>query len=282
MSVKGIWDRAPLKLAGALLFTAGAGILMGIITAEALYPAAYSTFENTISDLGATRPPDSVVLQPSAAIFDITMLVTGAMIVVAAWLVHRSPGGDDLAGLLRDRRLRRRGLASDDDRQTGDDQRVSTFLRRARATTMGKTWSPARPWTTSGTGSDQDVSLSRRDRAATTRVCRNRVGAPVQHGQDRLLATLAAATSSQERTSLLAEKGGSSQRRRACEPISQARASSTLDPYRARREKKLGGSMTCSGIHAPGSSISPSNNEPTRAAAPAAVASACTRPASVA
>jgi hypothetical protein len=30
------------------------------------------------------------VLQPSAAIFDITMLVTGAMIIAAAWLVHRA------------------------------------------------------------------------------------------------------------------------------------------------------------------------------------------------
>jgi len=90
MSVRGIWGRAPLKLAGVLLFTAGAGILMGIITAEALYPAAFSTFENAISDLGGTRPPDSVVLQPSAAIFGITMLVAGAMIVAAAWLVHRA------------------------------------------------------------------------------------------------------------------------------------------------------------------------------------------------
>jgi len=90
MSESTIHDRTPLRLAGALLFTAGAAILMGIITAEALYPAAYSTFENTISDLGGTRPPDSVVLQPSAAIFDITMLVTGAMIIAAAWLVHRA------------------------------------------------------------------------------------------------------------------------------------------------------------------------------------------------
>jgi hypothetical membrane protein len=90
MTKKGIRERAPLKLAGALLFTAGAAIFMGIITAEALYPAAYSTAANTISDLGGTRPPDSVVLQPSAAIFDITMLVTGTMIIVAAWLVHRA------------------------------------------------------------------------------------------------------------------------------------------------------------------------------------------------
>jgi hypothetical membrane protein len=90
MSGRRTRDRAPLRLAGALLFTAGAAILMGVITAEALYPAAYSTAENTISDLGGTRPPEVLVLQPSAAIFDITMLVTGAMILAGAWLVHRA------------------------------------------------------------------------------------------------------------------------------------------------------------------------------------------------
>ena len=48
---------------------------MGFITAEALYPGVYTTHHNTVSHLGASEPPDSVVLQPSAAIFDITMLV---------------------------------------------------------------------------------------------------------------------------------------------------------------------------------------------------------------
>ena len=42
------------KAAGALLFLAGAVVLMGIITAEALYPADYSTAANTVSDLGGT------------------------------------------------------------------------------------------------------------------------------------------------------------------------------------------------------------------------------------
>jgi hypothetical membrane protein len=79
----------PLAAAGVALSSASAVILMGIITAEALYPAAYSTGDNEISDLGGTRPPDSVVLQPSAAIFDGTMLVAGALILLAAFLVHR-------------------------------------------------------------------------------------------------------------------------------------------------------------------------------------------------
>jgi hypothetical membrane protein len=78
--------------AGVLFVLAGSGILMGVITAEALYPAAYRTDANTISDLGGTRPPDSVVYQPSAAIFDATMLVSGLMIIIAAVLVRRGLG----------------------------------------------------------------------------------------------------------------------------------------------------------------------------------------------
>jgi hypothetical protein len=38
---------------------------------EALYPGTYTTHDNTVSQLGATEPADSVVLQPSAAIFDL-------------------------------------------------------------------------------------------------------------------------------------------------------------------------------------------------------------------
>lgn len=79
----------PLTYAGALLSSASAVILMGIITAEALYPAPYNTSTNEISDLGATRPPNSVVLQPSAAVFDGTMLVSGALILAAGYLLHR-------------------------------------------------------------------------------------------------------------------------------------------------------------------------------------------------
>jgi hypothetical membrane protein len=77
-------------IAGVLLSLAGAAILLGFITAEALYPGVYSTHANTVSHLGASEPPNSVVLQPSAAIFDITMLVTGAMIVAGAWFAYRA------------------------------------------------------------------------------------------------------------------------------------------------------------------------------------------------
>ena len=78
------------RVAGVLLSLAGAAILMGFITAEALYPGVFTTHTNTVSHLGASEPPNSVVLQPSAAIFDITMLVTGAMILAGAWFAYRA------------------------------------------------------------------------------------------------------------------------------------------------------------------------------------------------
>lgn len=76
-------------LGGMLLMVAGAAILMGIITAEALYPTAYSTRHNTISDLGAMRP-HNIVRQPSAAIFDWTMIVTGILVIAAACCMYRA------------------------------------------------------------------------------------------------------------------------------------------------------------------------------------------------
>ena len=83
---------ADLRIAGTLIAVAGAGILMAIITAEALYPAAYSTATNAISDLGGTEPPNSVILQPSATIFDVSMMLVGACVVLASWFVHRAYG----------------------------------------------------------------------------------------------------------------------------------------------------------------------------------------------
>jgi hypothetical membrane protein len=79
--------RAPHKLAGGLLLTAGATILLGIITAEALYTAPYTT-RMEISDLGATDT--GVILHPSSYIFNATMLLTGAMILIGAWFTHRA------------------------------------------------------------------------------------------------------------------------------------------------------------------------------------------------
>lgn len=79
----------PAQAAGVLLLLAGASTLMGITTAEALYPDVYTTHGNTISDLGASRPAGGAA-QPSAAIFNAVMIVTGAMQIVAAALLLRA------------------------------------------------------------------------------------------------------------------------------------------------------------------------------------------------
>ncbi len=65
------------KLGGALLVGAGVVILMGIITAEALFPVAYSTsrIRSVTSARRGTRR--RIVREPSATIFNTTMLVTG-------------------------------------------------------------------------------------------------------------------------------------------------------------------------------------------------------------
>jgi hypothetical membrane protein len=81
-----------MRTAGALLFLAGATILMGIITAEALYPGAFSTGGNEISDLGGTRPPSSVVLQPSATIFNVSMMAVGVAVAISSWFIHQAFG----------------------------------------------------------------------------------------------------------------------------------------------------------------------------------------------
>jgi hypothetical membrane protein len=77
-------------LAGFAFFSAGVIVFMGIITAEALYPAQYTTFGNEISDLGGTRPPEGLVFQPSATIFNTAMLLAGMLVTLGAVMAHRA------------------------------------------------------------------------------------------------------------------------------------------------------------------------------------------------
>lgn len=86
------------SIAGTCLVLAGVIAFMGIITAEVLYPD-YSTRQD-ISDLGSTQPPDPIVHQPSATIFNSTMLLTGALVLIAAYFVYRSQGRRVFPGLL--------------------------------------------------------------------------------------------------------------------------------------------------------------------------------------
>ena len=68
----------------------GIGLVMAWLTAEALYPQTYSIQANSLSHLGATEPPNSIALQPSATIFDTTMIVGGLMLLGAAYFAFRA------------------------------------------------------------------------------------------------------------------------------------------------------------------------------------------------
>lgn len=87
MVILDIFKKNPHMIAGTLLFLAGVIAIMGIITAEAFYPPGYTTSNSEISDLGATRPPNSIITQPSAVIFNSTMIVTGIMVLIGAYCV---------------------------------------------------------------------------------------------------------------------------------------------------------------------------------------------------
>jgi hypothetical membrane protein len=80
------------SLGGTLLILAGSAILLGIITGEALFPMPYGTAENAISDLGSTFQPGGEVREPSATIFNTTMIVTGLMILAGAAALGRAIG----------------------------------------------------------------------------------------------------------------------------------------------------------------------------------------------
>lgn len=77
-------------LAGLLLAVTGIGIVLSTISNEALYPSerAYSTYANTISDLGGTLPPNSYMVQPNRAIFIVTMAVAGALVLASTYLLR--------------------------------------------------------------------------------------------------------------------------------------------------------------------------------------------------
>ena len=78
-------------VAGALLSITGIGLILSIITNEAMYPVArhYSTFTNSISDLSGTEPPNSYMVQPNRSIFILTMAVSGTLVLVATYLLWR-------------------------------------------------------------------------------------------------------------------------------------------------------------------------------------------------
>lgn len=86
---------ADATVAGSLYVLAGAVAFMGIVTAEVLYPD-YST-RQAISDLGSSLPPDPVIHQPSATIFNATMLASGLLVLGGTYVLYRALGRRDLS-----------------------------------------------------------------------------------------------------------------------------------------------------------------------------------------
>jgi len=80
-------DIADTAIAGVVLLLTGGVSLLGIITAEAYHPDYATTQE--ISDLGSTAPPNPVSYEPTATIFNGTMLTSGALVLVAAYFLYR-------------------------------------------------------------------------------------------------------------------------------------------------------------------------------------------------
>lgn len=66
------------RVAGTIIFVAGAQFVLGMLVAEALYPN-YSISQNYISDLGAG---------PSAAIFNSSVFLLGLMVVAGAYFLQ--------------------------------------------------------------------------------------------------------------------------------------------------------------------------------------------------
>lgn len=77
-----------LKISGILYFLAGAVAIMGIITAEAIYPASYSTFQNEISNHGTSITSVAIIYNPASSIFNLTMFLAGLLSLGASIFQH--------------------------------------------------------------------------------------------------------------------------------------------------------------------------------------------------
>ncbi len=77
-------------MAGFFVFVAAAQFLVGMLLAEALYPG-YSISGNYISDLGATCTDTTCrVEEPAATVFNVSVFLLGALVVLAAYGLWRS------------------------------------------------------------------------------------------------------------------------------------------------------------------------------------------------
>ena len=76
------------RIVGVLLFSGALLALLGIHLAEFLYPG-YSVSGNYISDLGATCRATCIVYQPSAFIFNTSVILLGILIISSSYLIWK-------------------------------------------------------------------------------------------------------------------------------------------------------------------------------------------------
>lgn len=88
-------DSDQFRVVGGVSFVGvGAVLVLGFITAEALFPG-YSTASNTISALGAARGTAA-----SRAVFNPAMVIAGVLTAVAAYCLHQVYGKRLLTGVV--------------------------------------------------------------------------------------------------------------------------------------------------------------------------------------
>lgn len=87
------------RAAGVLLFAGAVLVIIGIHLAEFLYPG-YSVSGNFISDLGATCRATCTVFQPSAIIFNSSVILFGLLIVISSYLIWREFNNSIIAALI--------------------------------------------------------------------------------------------------------------------------------------------------------------------------------------
>jgi hypothetical membrane protein len=79
------------KIAGLFLLVAVTQFILFLEVAQDLYPG-YSISQNYVSDLGATCNAVCVIHQPTATIFDSSIAVLGAMLIISSYFMQRSFG----------------------------------------------------------------------------------------------------------------------------------------------------------------------------------------------
>jgi hypothetical membrane protein len=87
------------KIFGALLFVGTVQFVILMNVAEQLYPG-YSVSLNYISDLGATCRRTCQIVQPTAVIFNSSIVLLGLLMIIGAYCVRRSFRSRPLTALL--------------------------------------------------------------------------------------------------------------------------------------------------------------------------------------